>query len=566
MVSPETEHENDYIKRIKEQFKDKIIGIRKLYDNQWLIITEKDHLRDVVRYLADINSSTEIHIATMVGSDERPIRGKMSVTFWMNVIENGSSSFVGIRAYLDEDNLEYESIAQDLPGADWYEREIHEMLGIIPRNHPNLKRLILPDDWPEGAYPLRKDFNYSESPAKFPGYSFTYRDSSCAILPLGPYHISLDEPAHFRLYVKGEEIIGCDYKGFYSHRGIEKLAESRLTYEQVNFIAERICGICGYTHSTAYCQAMEKIAGIEVPERAEYIRTLLLEIERIHSHLLWLGIASHLVGLESGFMDAWRIRERIMWLAERLTGNRKTYGMNLIGGVRRDLLDYRKDLVIKTVEKVKEEYTQFVEKLKSNRSFIRRCEDIGVLPYDKARAYGVLGPTGRGSGRKIDTRRDHPYASYKDVDFSIPLYKDGDVLSRALVRIEEVLESIWIIEQLVDSMPGGDIIAEYTEIPQFSEGLGYTEAPRGENVHYVMTGEKNVVYRFRVRAPTYANLQAVPEMLRGYTIADAPLIIASIDPCYSCTERVTVIDVKSGKRRTLSEDEFNMLSIKASRR
>ncbi|RLF67221.1 MAG: hydrogenase large subunit [Thermoplasmata archaeon] len=556
------------VKSIIERFKDKILDVKKVQDNQWILITDRDSLRPIVTYIMQSEKFKEAHIATMVGTDERPLRGKMSVTFWINTLTDSMNVFIGVRTYLEEDNLEYDSVSKDVPGANWYEREIYDMLGVVPRGHPDLRRLILPDDWPDNVYPLRKDFKYTESPVSYPNYSFTYTEerSSCAIVPLGPYHVSLDEPAHFKLYVRGEEIVGCDYKGFYSHRGVEKIAESRLTYEQVNFIAERICGICGYTHSTAYCQAIERISKIEVPERAEYIRTLLLEIERIHSHLLWLGVASHLVGFESGFMDAWRIRERIMWLAERLTGNRKTYGMNVIGGVRRDLLDYRKDLVTKTVKELKKEYKEFVDRLTSIKSFIRRCEGIGVLKYDKARAYGVLGPTGRGSGRNIDVRRDHSYAAYKDVDFKVPVYKEGDVLSRALTRIDEVFESIWIIEQVLDSIPGGDVIAEYTEIPQYEEGLGYTEAPRGENVHYVMTGEKNMVYRFRVRAPTYANLQAVPEMLKGYTVADAPLIIASIDPCYSCTERVTIIDVRDCKTMTLDEYEFNMLSVKASKR
>ena len=556
------------VKSIIERFKDKILDVKKVQDNQWILITDRDSLRPIVTYIMQSEKFKEAHIATMVGTDERPLRGKMSVTFWINTLTDSMNVFIGVRTYLEEDNLEYDSVSKDVPGANWYEREIYDMLGVVPRGHPDLRRLILPDDWPDNVYPLRKDFKYTESPVSYPNYSFTYTEErpSCAIVPLGPYHVSLDEPAHFKLYVRGEEIVGCDYKGFYSHRGVEKIAESRLTYEQVNFIAERICGICGYTHSTAYCQAIERISKIEVPERAEYIRTLLLEIERIHSHLLWLGVASHLVGFESGFMDAWRIRERIMWLAERLTGNRKTYGMNVIGGVRRDLLDYRKDLVTKTVKELKKEYKEFVDRLTSIKSFIRRCEGIGVLKYDKARAYGVLGPTGRGSGRNIDVRRDHSYAAYKDVDFKVPVYKEGDVLSRALTRIDEVFESIWIIEQVLDSIPGGDVIAEYTEIPQYEEGLGYTEAPRGENVHYVMTGEKNMVYRFRVRAPTYANLQAVPEMLKGYTVADAPLIIASIDPCYSCTERVTIIDVRDCKTMTLDEYEFNMLSVKASKR
>ena len=554
------------VEMLRSRFGNLVKDVKVVSRNQAVVTVTRDSLPKVVLYLLKEAGIPEAQLSTVVGIDETPIKGFLSVTYWVSSNAGSGDVWIGVRAYLTLDDPVIRSVTPQHPGANWYERENRDLLGIVPEGHPDPRRLVLPDDFPDGVYPLRKDYDYRRKDFSKPSYPFRMPSKDTIIVPFGPYHVACDEPFHFRLFVKGEEIIDAEYRGFYNYRGIEKIAESRLTYDQIPFIAERICGICGYTHACAYCQAVEAAAGIDVPERALYIRSILLEIERLHSHLLWLGIACHLLGFDTGFMHSWRIREKLMWLAERLTGNRKTYGMNLVGGVRRDILEYRKNLILRTLKELRREFREFVNSLTSNKAFLRRCEGVGVLPYDKAVAYSTVGPTARGSGRNIDVRRDHPYAAYKDLDFRVPVHKGGDVLSRALVRIEEIFESIWIIEQALDKLPGGPLREENIKVEPGAEGLGYTEAPRGENVHYVMLGKHNRVYRWRPRASTYNNLPAVPEMLKGYTVADAPLIVASIDPCFSCTERVVIIDVGSGKKEVLSEEEFNALSVKASRR
>jgi len=556
----------EYLDRLIEKFRDRIQDVKQVAYNQWVVVTDRENLPKLVLWWLEESGFPETQLSTMVATDERPINGKFSVTYWLSVNAKAGDIYVGVRAYVPPEDPWIIAVARGHKGANWYEREAMEMLGIEPKGHPDPRKLVLPDDWPSCVYPLRKDFTYYDSPPGEKFYPYRKTGEKEVVVPYGPYHVALEEAAHFRLYVKGETIVDCDYRGFYAHRGIEKISEGRLTYEQVCYIAERICGICGTTHSTAYCEAVENAAGIGVPERAEYIRTIMLEIERLHSHLLNFGIACHLVGYDYGFMQAWRIREHVMWLAERLSGNRKTYGMLTIGGVRRDLLEYRKGLVQEVIHKINTEFRELVDKALSTRTFEKRLEGVGVLPYKVAKAWDVDGPLGRGSGRDFDVRRDHPYAAYKYLDFRVPVRKEGDVLARALVRIDEVFESTWILEQAIDEIPNGYIIAEYREIPPYLEGIGMTEAPRGENIHYVMTGENNRVYRYRARAATYNNLPAVPDMMRGNTIADAPLIVASIDPCYSCTERVQIVDVGSGKAKVLTEEEFNRLSIKASRR
>ncbi|MCD6195412.1 MAG: nickel-dependent hydrogenase large subunit, partial [Staphylothermus sp.] len=372
-------------------------------------------------------------------------------------------------------------------------------------------------------------------------------------VPIGPYHPALHEPEYFEVYVNGETIVDARYKGFFIHRGIEKIAESRLTYDQVPFIAERICGICGFTHSTAYCLAVENAAGIDVPERASYIRSILLEIERIHSHLLWMGVAFHLLGYDTGFMIMWRIRERIMDLAEELTGNRKTYGANIVGGIRKrfDISEEKIPHIKRLLNSVKEEYLKYIDKIVSMTEIRKRTREVGILSHEDAKKYSVLGPHARASGIDTDVRKYRPYAAYGEVDFKVPVSDEGDVYARIIVRHEEVLESINIIIQLLDNLPKTPLRAEFNYIPEKRTAIGCTEAPRGEDLHFVITGSENKIYRWRPRAPSYNNLASVPLMLRGEKLADAPIIIASIDPCFSCTDHVVVIDIKTGRRRKL---------------
>ena len=565
--------EREGLKEFYEKFKDHIHKVKKLANGQYQFTIDKEVLPDAVLWYHNHPDYRETFFSTAAGTDERPLNGKFAYQPWLNVqveeFNRDKNYYVLLKTYLDPDNPVFPSVASKLPASLWIEREVRDLLGFIPQGHPDLRRLILPEDWPEGVYPLRKDMDYKHSPIAETKVEFKEKPPETSLVPMGPAHMGITEPAHFRLFVKGEEIVDVDYRGFYSHRGIEKIGEGRLTYNQVVFIAQRICGICGYQHNVSYCMAVENIADVDVPDRARYIRTLFLELERIHNHLMWAGIAAHLVGYDTGFMHAWRIREPVMWLSERLSGGRKTYALNIIGGVRRDLLDYRKEKALEVLNQIRKESKKFVELLTSTNTLVKRAEGVGILRYDVAKAYSVLGPTARASGRRIDTRKDQDTSrstAYSEVDFKVPVYKEGDVLARILVRMDELFESIWIAEQILDQMPGGDIFTPVRDVPEYEEALGFTEAHRGEVIHYVMTGEKNKLYRWKVRAPTYNNLPAVPEMLKGYHVADAPLIIASIDPCYSCTERVQIVDVDTGKMKVLTEAEFNRLSMDYSRR
>ncbi|MCC6022760.1 MAG: NADH-quinone oxidoreductase subunit C [Desulfurococcaceae archaeon] len=503
---------------------------------------------DLVSVVKGITEGLGGIYTVVVGVDGRGIDNTYHSIYVFSLDE--LKTYVLIRVRLSPEDPKVESITPIVKGANWGEREVRDLLGIEVLGHPDPRTLILPDGWPSNTYPLRKDFSYCERPRlDNPGSNYVpQRSEEVVALPYGPYHPLLHEPEYFELHVKGETVVDVEYRGFHVHRGIEKLGESRLTYNQVPFVAERICGICGFVHNVCYCQAVENAAGIEVPERALYIRSLVLEVERIHSHLLWLGVACHVLGFDTGFMHAWRIREPVMYLAELLTGSRKTYGINLVGGVRRDVNRDSIEKVVKILKKVKEEYDHFVKSLTSVKEVVKRLEGSGILPKSEAISYGVVGPTARGSGLKRDVRVDHPYAAYKEASFRVPVYSECDNMSRLLVRVDEVYESISIIDQLIDKLPSGPIMAEDVEVPEFREGFSGVEAPRGEDVHYVITGRFSKVYRWKVRAPSYNNIPALKVMLHECPLSDAPLTIASIDPCFSCTDRLVVVDVLTGRK------------------
>lgn len=491
------------------------------------------------------------------GSDRRPQTGSFLVTHFFALDED--HIYLALHAPVDGDIPRLPSIVPRVPAANWGEREIFDMVGVECVGHPDPRRLVLPEDWPEGVHPLRHDVEYDEKPPAEEIEHTHFHDppDGATVVPIGPFFPVLEEPAHFRVFVDGERVVGCDYRGFYNHRGVEKLGVSDLTYNQIPFIAERICGICGFVHSTCYCQAVEQAAGVEVPPRARFIRAIVLELERVHSHLLWLGIAGHIIGFDTVLMQTWRMREPLMWLCERITGNRKTYGMNIVGGVRRDIPPELHDDIRRVLGDIEREWKALYDAVPGDATLMARLRDCCVLPREEAVARAAAGPTARGSAVAIDVRGDHPYAAYDRLDFRKCVQDGCDVLARTIVRIEETLHAIELIRQGLEMLPDGPIMAEIgEELPAGREGMSGVEAPRGEVFHWVMTGPDNRPERWRVRAPTYANLQSVPPMILGDTLGDVPIGIGSFDPCFSCTERVEVMDVNSGRLRVYSAEQL----------
>jgi NADH-quinone oxidoreductase subunit D len=360
--------------------------------------------------------------------------------------------------------------------------------------------------------------------------------------------------------VEGEVIRDADIRLGYNHRGLEKLAEER-TWIQNIYLTERICGICSHSHTSCYVQGVEKLMELAPPRRGLYIRYLISELERVHSHLLWLGVAGHEAGFDSFFMYTWRDREVVMDLLEMISGNRVHYAMNAIGGVRRDLDDAQRQKILDGVAVLRKR-SEFYFHIGANEpSFVGRLAGVGRLTKERAVALCAVGPTARASGVARDVRKDDPYAVYDEIDFELCTADTCDVLGRTVVRIKELMESYKIIEFIVRNLPAGEIAVRAPRKAKPNEAVSRYEAPRGENIHYIKSNGSDKPERLKVRAPTLANYPATVEMLRNGFIADIPLIFAAIDPCICCAERsVELIDARSGEERTVRMSDLRRLA------
>jgi membrane-bound hydrogenase subunit alpha len=363
-----------------------------------------------------------------------------------------------------------------------------------------------------------------------------------SVIPIGPYHPLQEEPEFFTLTVDGETVVDIDVAVGYNHRGIEKLSELK-TFDQSTFVIERICGICSTSHPFAYTRAVEDIIPVEVPERAKYIRTIIGEGERVHSHLLWLGLAGHFLGYNTVYMWVWKLREEILDVMEILSGNRNNYAMFKPGGVRRDIKEEDIPAAIKKIDSIVPTLTRLKKAIVDDPVLHARLKGIGILTYDDAIDYSALGPTARASGVAKDVRKDAPYGAYDRVDWDMIVTKNGDVFEKVVVRVLEMFESIKIMKHCLQNLPEGEIDLNLKDIPP-GEGIGAHEAPRGETFHYVRSDGTNRPARHKVRAPTFMNLPTCKATVPGETVSDATIILASIDPCYCCTERVAVVDTK----------------------
>lgn len=374
--------------------------------------------------------------------------------------------------------------------------------------------------------------------------------SKKTLIPVGPYHPLQEEPELFKLYCDGEIVKDVKWETGYNHRGIEKLSEQK-SYEEVFFLVERICGICSTSHPFAFANAVEEIAEVELPNRAKYIRSIIAELERLHSHLLWVGLAGHFLGYNTVFMWAWKYREPVLDLFEMITGNRNSYAMFQVGGVRRDIANAQIAAIKEVLDLVKKKTDMLVGAVMDDPVIHARTKGVGILTKEDIRNFAAVGPTARASGVAIDVRKDDPYAAYPLVNWKVITAEAGDVFAKAEVRLLEMYESISIIEQCLDGLKKekeGDIAAKVKHIPE-GYGTGHAEAPRGEVFHFVLSDGSNSPARHKIRAPSYTNIATFKKSCIGQSISDATISLAAVDPCYCCTERLAMaIDLRSGKK------------------
>jgi ech hydrogenase subunit E len=354
------------------------------------------------------------------------------------------------------------------------------------------------------------------------------------IIPFGPQHPVLPEPLHLDLVVEDEKVVEARPSVGFIHRGLEKLVEKK-DYVEFVYIAERICGICSFIHGQTYCQAIESIMNIAAPPRALYLRTIWGELSRIHSHLLWLGLMADAVGFESLFMHSWRVREKVLNIIEATTGGRVIFGSCKIGGVRRDIDAQIISNMLATLQGIEDDIRDITKVFLKDGSVKSRLCGVGVLSRQEAYDLGCVGPMARASGVPQDMRQ-LGYAAFKELDLKPVTRTEGDSYARCAVRCEELFQSIDLIRQAAAKLPAGEIAVKVTGNPN-GEFVARTEQPRGEVAYCVKANGSKNLQRFRVRTPTFANLPAMLKLLPGCDLADVPVLVLTIDPCISCTER-----------------------------
>ena len=354
------------------------------------------------------------------------------------------------------------------------------------------------------------------------------------VVPFGPQHPVLPEPVHLTLVCEEDLVLQAIPAIGYCHRGIEKLAEQK-PFQQVPFLVERICGICNFMHAMAFCQATEKILKLEVPPRGKYLRVIWAELNRVRSHLLYLGLAADAIGFESVFMQFWKIRERVIDLIEETTGARIILSTNIIGGVRRDITRELLAKIVKTLTEIQPEIEELGFVLLSDYSIKQRTVGKGVLSKEDAHKLGAVGPVARGSGIEKDNRT-LGYAAYGELTFAPIVETAGDAYARTLVRYKEVLQAMNLVREAISKIPEGEIAKAIDTWPD-GEAFEIVEQPRGEVFYYVKGNGTINLERLRVRTPTFSNIPSLLHMLEGCHVEDVPIITLSIDPCTSCTER-----------------------------
>lgn len=360
------------------------------------------------------------------------------------------------------------------------------------------------------------------------------------IVPIGPQHPALKEPGHFEFTVDGEFVTGATIRLGFVHRGIEKTTESR-TWTQNLYLLERVCGICSHIHGTAYTLGVEKLAGVTVPPRAQAIRTLMSELERIHSHLLWLGVAAHEGGFDTLFMYSWRDRETVMDLLEILSGNRVHYSVNMLGGVKFDVTDGQIEKIRQGMDFLEKRTEFYLKVVTTDETFLGRTRGVGIMTREQAEVLGAVGPTARASGVPRDVRVDSPYISYPD--FPIKLVTDDgcDLSARFIVRINELMEAYRLVREIIAKLPPGELSVRVPRRIPEGETISRVEAPRGELLYFIKSAGGDTPERIKVRTPSLCNWASITSVAVGQQLADMPMLLVGIDPCFSCNDRMVTV-------------------------
>lgn len=509
------------------QLPGKISNIRILRNNELHFQLARG---EAIRLAEILRNDFKTELVLMIANDRCADKGIFEVHYlFSNEIGNW---FVHATNEIPADDARFDSMATfSLPSAK-LEREISDMFGIAAVGHPNPIRLVRHSFWPEHFYPLRKD---AVTPKKFIGKGMPYPflpvgGEGVYEIPVGPVHAGIIEPGHFRFSVVGETIINMQLHLYFTHKGVEKLFEGKTPAEGVT-LAERISGDTTIGHSLAFCQALESLAGCEVPERARYLRVILLEMERLYNHIADFGAICNDTGFAVAHSHCFRIRERLLRLNKLLTGNRLLRGGIIPGGVGPNLpsgIDLSSEL-----NSILTDFNEVVDISLGNSMLVDRLVGTGRLTLGTAKDHGVVGYVARASGIDNDVRRDHPFAAYPALQFKVPVFENGDVFARTMVWVEEVKESVSLIQQALQKLPAGPVSTPLAKLPAWQPAFGIVEGWRGAIFHWVTADDHGNLYRVKIKDPSFVNWPALPFALLKNIVPDFPLCNKSFNQSYS---------------------------------
>jgi Ni,Fe-hydrogenase III large subunit/Ni,Fe-hydrogenase III component G len=500
-----------------------------IHGNTLCLDTDSDSYQALCK---NLNHKFAFPLVSMFASDNRASTG--CFTIHTVFAHRQAGILISIALPVDPSYGAFPSLCDLIPAAALYEREIHDLFGLHPMGHPNPKRLVFHGNWPKNHYPLRSDYPAEKRPDfADERIEFTRIDGEGVYeIPVGPVHAGIIEPGHFRFSLAGEPILNLEAQLYFVHKGIEKLSEGK-TIEHGFYLSERISGDETFTNSLTYCQAVEKIAGIKVPVRASFTRVLFAELERVTSHLgdlagICQDVAYGFASYQFKMLRGWSYR-----IADELCGMRFLRSVNIPGGVRKDFVHGKEEILARLLSELQKELAETEAIVMRNSLFIDRIENTGILKNKIAVDLNATGPGGRASGVDFDVRTAFPYEVYTQLEFETPVQSDGDVSSRMKVKLAECFQSISLMLQVLERIPQGTVREEIGMLEPYRSAYGLTEAPRGENIHYVMVGENNTILRYKVRTPSFCSWPALCHAVSGNIVPDFPLINKSFNLSYA---------------------------------
>lgn len=489
---------------------------------------------EIIKVIMKLYKDNNFELKLITATDERKERGCFKVWYILGKPKENIFIIPYIRL---TDTFEFPSLSPTIHQAWNYERKIRSFFGLKPVGHPDNRPIILHENWPSGKFPLRKDFDWDTRPETAQGSYHFQKITGEGVyeIPVGPVHAGIIEPGHFRFSVAGEEIMLLEPRLGFTHKGCEKLFEQLPIHDKIR-LSEKLSGDSSFSHSLAFCQALEQLTKISVTKRTQYLRLIYAELERLANHFGDIGALMLDTGFNFGGSHGARLREMIMRINDRLTGNRFLRGVNAIGGVTCDIADSKTELIVKELENIAEDFSEVVETAEGNASLLNRMKSTGVISSEIAKDHGVVGAAARAVGITRDTRIDFPYAAYSELGFnSIDTEQDGDVYARFSVRVKEVFSSILIIKQALRTLPDGPIRTSCNNFRfvKSAFAVGIVEGWRGDIVYFVTTDEHGTINRVAPRDPSFVNWSILEYAGLGNIIPDFPLINKSFNLSYS---------------------------------